>query len=342
MNFTSDNAAGIAPEILAALAAASTGAADAYGADPLTTRVERRIAEVFEAEVAVFLVATGTAANALALATVVPPWGAIYCHREAHVNEDECGAPEFFSGGAKLVPLAGANSKIHPAQFQTALAEAGRAVHNVQPAAVSLSQASEAGTVYSLQEIHEIAEIAHGANLVVHMDGARLANALVSLDCTPAEITWKAGIDILSLGATKNGALAAEAVVVFNRRLAADLGYRRKRSGHLLAKMRFLAAQFDAYLTDGLWLRNARHANAMAARLADGLKRVSGAELRHPVDVNEVFVNLPERIVAGLNAADFRFHLWSGQEPTLVRLVCAFDTRPEEVDALLATARQLA
>jgi len=340
MNFCSDNITGAAPEILAAIGRANAGPAAAYGDDPLTRRVEARIAEVFEHEAEVFLVATGTAANALALSAMAPPYGAIFCHPDSHIECDECGAPEFFTGGAKLVLLPGADGKLNPGALAAALDAPDHGVHHVRAAAISLTQATEAGTVYTPGQIAALAEVAHARGLKVHMDGARFANALATLGCDPAEASWRAGVDILCLGASKNGALAAEAIVVFDRELAHALAYRRKRGGHLLSKMRFLAAQFDAYLADGLWLRLAGRANAAAARLAVGLADVPGAALRHPVEANEVFVELPEPVIAGLLADGFAFHRWPGEGARLLRLVTAFDTRDADVDAFLASARR--
>jgi len=341
MNFCSDNVTGVAPEILAALAAANRGAAMPYGADAVTARLERKVAEIFETEVAVFPVATGSAANSLALSVMAPPYGAIYCHEAAHINVDECGAPEFFTGGAKLVDLAGADGKLHAGDLAAALAEAGAGiVHHVQPAAVSLTQASECGTVYSPHELHEIAGLARAHGLKLHVDGARFANAVAGLGCSPADLTWRAGVDALSLGATKNGALAAEAVVFFDRALAAAFGYRRKRAGHLFSKMRFLSAQLEAYLSDDLWLRNARHANRLADRLAQGLAGLPGARLVYPVQANEVFVALPEVAIAGLLADGFQFYRWPDAGLGAIRLVTAFDTDPADVGALLAAAER--
>ena len=285
VNFCSDNASGAAPEVLRALEAANAGWAMPYGNDELTRRVEARVREIFETDAAVFPVATGTAANVLCLSVMTPPYGAIYCHQESHINVDECGAPEFYSGGAKLVALPGAHGKLAPATLEAAIVDAGN-VHAVQPAAVSLSNVSEAGTVYTPEETRAIAEVAEGHGLGLHLDGARFANALVALGCSPAEATWKAGVDALSLGATKNGVLAGELVVLFDPGKAEELGYRRKRGGHLFSKMRFLSAQLEAYLADDLWLRNARHANAMAAALAEGLAELPGAVLSHPVEAN--------------------------------------------------------
>ncbi len=338
MNFCSDNVTGAAPEILAAIGEANAGSLPAYGDDALTLRVLGRIAEVFERDADVFLVATGTAANALSLSVMTPPYGAVFCHPDAHIECDECGAPEFFTGGAKLVHLPSNDGKVHADALRTALDAPDHGVHHVQSAAVSLTQASEAGTVYSPDEIAGITDLAHARGLKVHMDGARFANALVSLGCSPAEATWKAGIDILCFGASKNGALAAEAVVIFDKALAETFAYRRKRAGHLFSKMRFLAAQFDAYLNDGLWLHLAEHANAMAERLADGLAAVPGATFRHPVQANEIFVELPEPVIRGQEAGGFQFYRWPGDGAKLLRLVTAFNTNEADVDAFVDTA----
>ena len=273
MNFASDNTAPVAPAILDAIVKANAGFARGYGNDDWTAGVERRLAEVFEREVAVFLVPTGTAANALALAQVTPPWGVVFCHAESHIATDECGAPEFFGGGLKLAGLAGGDGKIAPETLAAALAGYGdHRPHQMVAAALSLTQASEAGTIYRTDEIARLSEIAHARSLAVHMDGARFANALVRLNTTPAQMTWQSGIDVLSFGATKGGALAAEAVVVFDPARAAFFGERRKRAGHLVSKHRFIAAQMAAYLAGDCWLLLARHANAMADRLAQGLK----------------------------------------------------------------------
>jgi threonine aldolase len=342
MNFCSDNVAGAAPRIVAALAeAAAAGPAMPYGADAWTQAVEARFAEIFETEVAVFLVATGTAANALALAALAPAWGAVYCHPAAHVNVDECGAPELFTGGAKLVGVDGADGKIAAADLERVLATAGAGVqHHVQPAAVSLSQASESGTVYTPEETAAIAAVARAHGLGLHVDGARFANALATLGCSPAEASWRAGVDALSFGATKNGALAAEAVLLFQPALARDFAYRRKRGGHLFSKMRFLAAQMGAYLDGDQWLADARHANAMARALAEGLTALPGARLLHPVQANEVFVTLPPGVADGLTADGFRFYPWGNPADGAVRLVTAFDTDPAHVAAFLDAARR--
>lgn len=340
MIFTSDNAFGVAAEILDAIGRANEGAAASYGEDEITKRLGRRFSEIFEREVAVFPVATGTAANALALATLTPPYGAVLCHEDAHVQVDECGAPEMFSGGAKLIGLGGGGGKIDPRSLQSVLAmlPAGD-VHHVQVSALTITQSTEAGTIYTAAELAHLAEIARTRNLAVHMDGARFANALVALGCSPAEMTWKAGVDALSFGATKNGALAAEAVVFFDKARAADFTFRRKRAGHLFSKMRFLSAQLEAYLADELWLRNAAHANGMAARLAAGLGSVNAATLRFPVEANEIFVRLPRETLRRLKDAGARFHPWpmadDDGEGRTVRLVTSFATRESDVDGFL-------
>jgi threonine aldolase len=348
MNFASDNAAGIAPEILAAISRANEGAALAYGRDAWTRRVEERFVQVFAREAAVFLVPTGTAANALALAHLAPPWGAVLCHAEAHVATDECGAPEFYGGGLKLVGLAGEAGKIAPDTLQRAL-DAGQwgGPHHVSPTVLSLSQATEAGTIYRPEEIRELAEIAHGRGMLVHMDGARIANALARLNASPAQATWMAGVDVLSFGATKGGALAAEAVLFFDRAQGANMPERRKRGGHLLSKHRFLAAQLEAYLADDLWLKLARHANAMADRLAAGLAAADLVPV-WPVEANEVFVALPARADERLSSAGAIYYPWATEflpegvalkgDETLVRLVTSFATSVDEVDRFVAIA----
>jgi threonine aldolase len=349
MNFASDNAAAIAPEILAAIAHANAGAALAYGRDAWTRRVEARFAEVFEREVAAFLVPTGTAANALALAHLTPPWGAVLCHDEAHIATDECGAPEFYGGGIKLIGLAGEAGKIAPETLVRTL-ERGQwgGPHHVSPATLSLSQATEAGTIYRPDEIHELADIAHAHGLAVHVDGARIGNALARMNASPAQATWMAGVDALSFGATKGGALAAEAVLFFDPARGANMPERRKRGGHLISKHRFLAAQIEAYLADDLWLKLARHANAMADRLAAGLT-AAGLTPVWPVEANAVFVALPAQVDLRLKAAGASYYPWptdalpSGIKlpngATLVRLVTSFATTVDDVDRFVASAR---
>jgi threonine aldolase len=341
MNFCSDNVTGASPEILEALCQANADSVPAYGEDTLTAQVGATLKEIFETDLAFFLVATGTSANALSLSVMAPPFGAVYCHHEAHVEVDECGAPEFYTGGAKLVNLTGDHGKLTVDRIKGALAEAHQGVvHRVQPAAITLSQATEAGTTYRAAEVAAIAAAGDRYGVGLHMDGARFANALCFLKASPAEITWRAGVDILSFGATKNGALAAEAVVIFDKNLAANFEFRRKRGGHLWSKMRFLAAQFDAYLKNDLWLKNAAHANAMATDLAEGLARVPGSKLAHPVEANEVFVDLPEAVIRGLVADGIPIRRWLGEDRTLLRLVTAFNTKVTDVAAFIERAQR--
>lgn len=339
--FGSDNVAGASPEILHALTACNDGPAQSYGADELSARVERRLAELFEHEVAVFLVSTGSAANALALSAFTPPWGAVLCHAESHIENDECGAPEFYTGGAKLVHVAGKDARIDPDALREKTRLGAGDVHSVQPACVSITQATELGTLYSLEQTRAIGAVCRDAGLPLHMDGSRFANAVASLAASPAEMTWKAGIDVLSFGATKNGALGVEAIVLFDPARAGELAFRRKRGGHLSSKMRFLAAQMDAYLDGDLWLKNARHANAMAIRLDQGLRQIAGVEVRGTVEANMLFCRLPQPMIDGLLAQGFRFYTdrWGDG---VVRLVTSFATSADDVDSLLAAARALA
>lgn len=338
MNFCSDNATGVSPEIMAAIAAANCGAVMSYGDDEYTQRLQVKFSDLFETSVTVFPVATGSAANALALAVMAPVYGAVYCHQDSHINLDECGAPEFFTGGAKLVTLTGNHAKIEAETLEKILDKAGAGVvHHVQPAAVSLTQATEAGTIYNPAEIAQISEVVRRHNLHLHMDGARFANAVASLGCSPADVTWRAGVDVLSFGATKNGAMAAEAVVFFNQELARTFPFYRKRSGHLFSKMRFLSAQLEAYITDDLWLKNASHANQMAAKLAQGLAGIECVNFCHPVAANEIFMQVPESVIAGVLGEGFLFYRW---DKCTVRLVTAFNTREEDVMALVEAVKR--
>lgn len=345
-NFTSDNVSPVCDSILAAINAANAQALPSYGGDPYTQRLTQVVREVFETDLAIFPLATGTAANALALSQVTPPYGAIYCHETAHIVTDECGAPEFFTGGSKLIGLSAADGRINARQIAAAIAYADdMGVHHVKPGAVSLTQATEWGTVYDNAQVAEIAEVARAHRLPVHMDGARFANALVHLGCTPAQATWKSGVDVLSFGATKNGALCAEAVIFFDPKAAADFDRRRKRAGHLWSKMRFVSAQLLAYLDQGLWLDNARNANQMAMRMAQGLQQIAGVRLVHPVQANEVFLAMPETLVAGLESAGFAFYRWplcAVGDGVAIRLVTSYGTRAADVDAFLTAARRLA
>jgi threonine aldolase len=337
VRFYSDNTATACPEILAAITAANQGLAVAYGDDQWTQRLDAVLGAFFGAEVRAFAVATGTAANSLSLATVCPPYGAIYSHQEAHIATDECGAPGFFSGGAQLALLWGEHGKLLPGTFAAALSARPVDVHSVQPAALSLTQATELGTVYQPAEIAALSKLAHGRGLKVHMDGARFANALAFLDCQPADVTWRAGVDVLSFGATKNGALAAEAVVFFDRDLVRDFELRRKRAGHLLSKSRYVAAQLLAYVETGVWKRNAERTN----RLAQDIGRAAGASLLHPVEANEVFVKLGVQRRQGLRAAGFEFYDWGAESAGAARFVVSWDQPDADVPALCAALGRL-
>jgi threonine aldolase len=337
VRFYSDNTATACPEILAAITAANQGLAVAYGDDPWTQRLDAVLGAFFGAEVRAFAVTTGTAANSLSLATVCPPYGAIYAHQEAHIATDECGAPGFFSGGAQLALLRGEHGKLLRGTFAAALGARPVDVHGVQPAALSLTQATELGTVYQPAEIAALCKLAHGRGLKVHLDGARFGNALAFLDCHPADLTWRAGVDVLSFGATKNGALAAEAVVFFDPDLVRDFELRRKRAGHLLSKSRYVAAQLLAYVESGVWKRNAERTN----RLAQDIGRAAGASLLHPVEANEVFVKLGVQRRQGLRAAGFEFYDWGAESAGDARFVVSWDQPDGDVPALCAALGHL-
>lgn len=337
MRFYSDNNATVCPELLAAIHAANGAATSGYGDDPWTRALDEAFGRFFATRVAVFPVTTGTAANALALATLVPPYGAVYAHEEAHVLRDECGAAEFYGGGLRLVPLQGAGAKIDAATLAQALDSMPVSVHTVQPTAVTITQATELGRVYRPAEVEAIATLAHERQLFVHMDGARFANALVTLGCHPAATTWQAGVDVLSFGATKNGGLAAEAVVFFRPELVRDFELRRKRAGHLLSKSRYCSAQLLAYVADDVWRRNAARANDAARQIG----AACGTALMEPVEANEVFARLGEPGKARLRALGFEFYDWGASGCGEARLVASWDQDPAEVDALCAALRSL-
>lgn len=328
MSFLSDNTAPVCPEIMQAMNDCNSGIASAYGADEWTAQLHAAFSAYFEREVTVFPVVTGTAANAIAAAVLCPPYGTIFCHEEAHLEVDECGAAEMFTGGAKLTLVKGAHAKMDAAAFEAALARYYRSVHMVEPAALSLTQATELGTVYTPDEIKTLTDIAAKQGLKVHMDGARFANAVAYLDCAPADITWRAGVDVLSFGATKNGAMAAEALVFFDKELVRDTEWRRKRVGHLISKMRYISAQMLAYLTDDLWLKNARHANAMARIIA----QAAGDKLVHPVQANEIFLTLSDTEKASLREQGFAFYDWGAPGTREIRLVTAWNTDQSEAE----------
>ena len=341
-NFYSDNVSGAAPEILEALVAANAGDTAPYGGDPVTEGLQARFAELFETDVEVYPVGTGTAANGLCASIVTAPYGAIYLSDAAHLHGSECGGPEFWSGGnARTIPVPGVDGKIAVADLARMVDEAvARPATEVPPRAVSITQGTEVSTVYTLAEVRGIAEAARARRLWVHMDGARLANAVARLGCTPAEATWKAGVDLLSFGATKNGALTAEAVVFFNRELAQTMRYRRRRGGHLFSKMRFLSVQLEAFIANDLWLRNARHANAMAQRVREGLAKIPGVRFRGPTEINFALVSLPQPVWDGLVAEGYSFSRRGAPSEGIIRIACAFDTTEEAVDALVAAAHR--
>lgn len=341
MNFSSDNVTGVCPEIANAVLGANKGLAMPYGADDATKIVEASIKQLFQCEANVFLLSTGTAANVLALSALCPPYGSIYCHPRAHIEIDECGGPEFYTGGAKLVSLPDRGGKIHADDLTKAIKNEHGDVHHVVPTVVSLTQTSETGVVYSIDEIKAISNVAHKHNMKVHMDGARFANAVAALGCSPAETSNEAGVDILSFGASKNGAFAAEAVVIFTPGLAEEFAYRRKRGGHLFSKMRFLAAQFEAYLEDDLWLKSARHANDCMNTIAQGLSIVKDVELLFPPDANMLFARMPNRMIDGLRSKGFAFYDWPEENFSNIRLVTAFNTNKDDCLTLVSEVKKL-
>lgn len=346
MYFSSDNASPAHPKVMDALVRANEGYAGSYGADLIMDEVRERIRTIFEApDAAVYLVSTGSTANALALASYCPPWGAIYCHRNAHVEEDECGAPEFYTGGAKLVLIGGADAKMDPEDLRKSIAFTARAgVHNVQRGMLSITNVTENGAVYSPAEVAQLAGLAKDYGIPVHMDGARFANALVSSGASPAEMTWRAGVDVLSFGGTKNGLMGVEAVVLFDPAKAWEFELRRKRGGHLFSKHRYLSAQMQAYLQDDLWLAMARDANARGGRLAQGLASVGGASLLHPNDANMVFAAFPRGKHKAARAGGATYYFWPfdqsldgpDDEMLSARLVSSWCTTDEDVDRFLA------
>jgi threonine aldolase len=337
--FASDNTAPVYPAIMDAMLRANRDPVPSYGADPWTQRLKERLGRLFETELEVFPVASGTIANVLAVSALTPPWGAILCHEASHLVQDESTAPELFTGGARLVTLPGERAKLAANAVRARLAAWPIGdVHAAQPAAVAITQATELGAVYTVEEVRELGAVCRDHGLSLFMDGARFANAVAELGCTPAELTWRAGVRILSFGATKNGAMNAEAVVVFDPELARGLAYRVKRAGQLVAKMRFVSAQLLAYVEESLWLANARHANAMAQRLAQALDRVPGVEVCQPVQGNEVFVRLAPSVREHLRGCGWAFNAYPAFGPDGCRLVTAWSTEPKEIERFVAAA----
>jgi threonine aldolase len=339
-DFASDNTAAICPPAWAALAEANAEAEISYGDDKWTRRVVTRVREIFETDCEVFLIFNGTAANALALAQLCRSYHGVLCHENAHSQTDECGAPEFFSGGAKLIPTPGKNGKLDLGNIQSAL-QRYRDVHSPKPRVLSLTQATELGTVYRRDEIETICEFARGQSLFVHMDGARFANAVAALECAPKSITWEAGVDVLCFGGTKNGTAAGELVIFFKKDLAHEFDYRAKQGGQLASKMRFLAAPWVGLLTENAWIENARHSNRCAQLLAQKLSAVLGTEPVFPGEANAVFLRLAEQLVARLQERGWRFYKFI--EPDVYRLMCAWSTTEQQIDEFVAdVAKSLA
>lgn len=349
MEFASDNAAGAAPEIIAAVMAVNAGAAPSYGADRSMERVRALVRETFEApEAEVYLVATGTAANALSLACYCPPWGVVYAHEGAHVEHDECGAPEFYIGGGKIRRIAAKDGKLTPEALRAAIAETPQGfVHGHQRGMVTLTNVTEAGTVYTPSEVAALTAVARDDRLPVHMDGARFANAIAATGASPAAMTWQAGVDVLSFGGTKNGCLGVEAVVLFDGAKAWEFELRRKRGGHLFSKHRFLSAQMEAYLTDGLWLKLAEAANARAKALEAAFHASPDASLMYPRAANIAFATLPRARHRALQAAGAHYYFWPGEpaaegpedEMLGARFVTSWATTEAEVDAFSKALR---
>jgi len=349
MNFASDNVYGIHPKILAAIEAANQGTTPSYGYDDYSKRAEDKLSEVFEKEVRAFLVTTGTAANGLALSALTPSYGAVFTHNEAHSAIDECNSPEMFTGGAKIIGLEGVEGKLTPPIIEKVLKGFLRGEHDPKPAALSITNSTELGRVYKPDEIKALSTVAKSRKMKFHTDGARFANAVAALGVKPADITWKAGIDVMSFGGTKNGGMLLEAVVFFDTALAEDFLYRRMRGGQLISKSRFLGAQMLAYLEGGLWLDNARIANGLAQRLAKGLLQSNCIRIPLPVEANEIFAVMPLALHDKLLAAGAHFHQWGldilgrdgiAKDEVFCRFVLSFATPEADVDRFLSLVKQ--
>ena len=334
LEFRSDNCGRAAPELIQALVSANEGSALGYGGDALTQQLHTRMSELFEHPVQIFPVPTGTGANALALAAVGSPFGAVYCSPEAHINTSECNATSFFGSGLKVTPVPGVDGKIDPLALEAAVRTAGKGqAHKNQPEAINLVQATDMGAVYSVSEVTALSQVARAHGLTVHMDGARFANAVATLGCSPAELTWKAGVDILSFGVTKNGGLLTDAIVVFNPDIAKKMGFHLRRAGMIWSKMRFASAQVLAYVQDDLWLRLARQSNAAATTIAVALETMKGVKLLAPVQANEIFIEMHAAAIDQLAEQGVLFYR---RGPTRARLVCRWDTTQDEIAQLIA------
>jgi threonine aldolase len=338
-HFASDNYAGICPEALATMLEANHGHEVSYGDDCWTERAANLLREVFETDCEVFFVFNGTSANSLSLASLCQSYHSILCHEMAHVEGSECGAPEFFANGTKVLLLPGAHGKIDPKSIEKAVNKRTD-IHYPKPRALSLTQATEVGTVYSLDELGALAEVARRFNLHIQMDGARFANAVVSLGVTPKELTWQSGVDVLCFGGTKNGLAVGEAVVFFDRELAREFDYRCKQGGQLASKMRFLSAPWVGLLQNGAWLRHAKHSNAMAKRLETAIRPLPGVQVSYAVDSNAVFASIPEQIVEKMHERGWKFYTHvGGWEDS--RLMCSWDTTEEDVDGFAADLKDV-
>jgi threonine aldolase len=336
--FVSDNTAAICPEAWTALQEANVGAAPSYGDDQWTARVREKIREIFETDCEVYLVFNGTAANALALAQVCQSFHSVICHERAHIHTDECGAPEFFTRGSKLVLIGGRDGKIDLNEAKEILARQPE-LHSHKPRAISITQATELGTVYKEDEICAIAEFARDRKMFLHMDGARFANAVASLQCAPRAITWEAGVDVLCFGGTKNGLAAGELVIFFDTNLAHEFDYRLKQAGQLGSKMRFLAAPWLGLLSNNVWLRNAQRGNASAKQLADRLQKDAKIELIFPAEANAVFVRINEALVRDLHAGGWQFYKF--MEPDIYRIMCSWAVSPEQITKFVSEVKML-
>ena len=336
--FASDNVTPACPEVMEAINQANIGNIESYGHDKWSKVLDNKFSELFEKDVKVFTAVTGTAANSLALSSITPSYGNIYCHKISHINVDECGAPEFFTGGAKLITIDGDDGKFNSDELKKNIRGSG-VVHNTQPASVSITQSCETGVIYKLDEILKINQVAKENGMKIHMDGARFSNAIASLNKSPAEATWKLGIDVLTFGGTKNGCMDAEAIIFFNPSDVNNFQYLQKRSGQLLSKARFLSSQLDAYITDGLWLRNATHANDMARKLSEKLSKINGFELTYPTESNEIFIKMPKNIQDHLNNEGYSAipdDLFDGS----VRFVTAWNTNLNDIAHLINTIKE--
>jgi len=345
MFFGSDNSSPAHPSILDALVDANKGYTSGYGHEDAMHNVTKKIQDLFEApNASVYLVATGTAANSLALATITKPWETIFCHKHSHIEEDECGAPEFYTNGAKLTLVDGQDAKISPKSLYEAINfYSNKEVHNIQNGSLSITNVTEFGTVYSLKEIQELTNIAKSNGLKTHLDGARFSNAMVALECTPAQLTWKSGIDVVSFGGTKNGCLAVEAVIFFDPRMAWEFELRRKRGGHLVSKHRTLSAQMEGYLKNDLWIKLAKQANSECQNLLAELKEIPNVEILHPTQANLIFALIPEKLHTTLSAKGAKYNFWTNQmlpndvpkDKIKIRLACSWSTTKSEIDHLL-------